>query len=555
MKIAPQVARAAAFALTLIAATPALADQLIENVEGVRIDENGEIDRFNALWIGDDGRIQQVLDRGDKRPRDVDYQFDGRGQVLIPGMIDAHLHVMGLGLAQLTLDLSETSSLDEALAEIARFAAENPARPWILGRGWNQEKWGLGRFPTAEELDRAVSDRPVYLTRVDGHAGWANTLAMEAAGITEASQPPAGGRVERLPGSQRPSGVFVDAAEELIAGAIPAPRPAERDLAFAEAQKLLHSVGITAVADMGTTIEDWQTYRRAGDRGALSLRIMSYAAGPDTMELIAGARPTPWLYEDRLRLNGVKLYLDGALGSRGAWLKQPYADDPGNTGLPLMQSAQFRNILVRAANGQFQPAIHAIGTAANAEALNAIHEIAESFPGDRRWRIEHAQIVDPADLPLFGDHGIIASMQPTHQTSDRTMAEARLGPARLSGAYAWNAILSAGGRLAFGSDAPVESPDPFPGLAAAFTRTDANGEPFGGWMPEQRVTREQALAGYTSNAAYAGFAEGRFGRLVRGERADFVLVDRDPLLASPSELRETRVLGTWVGGERVFGAE
>lgn len=532
---------------------PALADQLIENVEGVRIDEDGRIDRFNALWIGDDGRILGVLDRGDERP-DVDFQVDGEGRVMMPGLIDAHLHVMGVGFGALTLDLSDTTSLDDALAKIAAFAAENPARPWILGRGWNQETWGIGRFPTAAELDTAVSDRPVYLGRVDGHAGWANSLAIEAAGVTASTRDPVGGRIERVAGSRAPAGVFVDAAEALVTQAIPAPRPAERDLALAEAQKRLHSFGITAAADMGISIEDWQAYRRAGDRGSLTLRIMAYAAGADAMELIAGARPTPWLYDDRLRLGGVKIYLDGALGSRGAWLKRSYADDPGNTGLPLMTPAQLRNTLVRAAVGQFQPAVHAIGTAANAEALYAIGEIAESYAGERRWRIEHAQIIDPADIPFFGEHRIIASMQPVHQTSDRVMAEARMGPDRLGGAYAWRSIAETGARLAFGSDAPVESPDPFAGLAAAITRTGADGEPFGGWRPQERVTREQALAGFTSDAAYAGFAEGRFGRLVVGERADFVLVDRDPMLVTPDELRKTRVLETWVNGVRVYEA-
>ncbi|QKG70163.1 amidohydrolase [Erythrobacter mangrovi] len=534
--------------------TPALADVLIDNVEGLTIDDNGKVKRFSALVIDDDGKIAQILERGDKKPQ-TDFREDGQGRVMIPGLIDAHAHVMGIGIGALTLDLSDTNTLDEALTKIRAFAAENEARPWILGRGWNQEKWGLGRFPTAAELDSAVADRPVYLQRVDGHAGWANSLAMQAAGITAATKNPSGGRVERLPGSQAPSGVFVDAAEELMTRAIPAPRPVERDLAFAEAQRVLHRFGITAVADMGTTIEDWQAYRRAGDAGTLTLRIMAYAGGPENMELIAGARPSPWLYEDKLRLNGVKLYMDGALGSRGAWLKRPYADDPGNTGLPLMTGAQLRNILVRAAQGNFQPAIHAIGDAADAEVLNAITEIAESFPGDRRWRVEHAQIVDPADLPLLGQHGIIASMQPVHQTSDRLMAEARLGPDRLEGAYAWNTILSLGGRLAFGSDAPVESPDPFAGLAAASTRMDANGQPFGGWRPQDRVNREQALAGFTSDAAFAGFAEGRFGRLLPGERADFVLVDRDPLLATPAELRATKVLETWVGGRKVYDAD
>ena len=529
-------------------ATPAAADQLIENVDGVRIDEDGRIDRFTALLIDDGGRVKLLYDREDERPRDIDYQLDGEGRVMLPGMIDAHLHVMGLGLAQLTLDLSDTNSLDEALAKIRQFAADNPGRPWILGRGWNQEAWGLGRFPTAAELDSAVSDRPVWLQRVDARA-------LEAAEITEATRDPAGGRVERLPGSRVPSGVFVDAAEALVQRVVPAPRPAERDLAFQRAQEVLHSMGVTAAADMGTTIEDWQTFRRAGDSGRLSLRIMSYAISADTMELIAGPRPTPWLYDDKLKLNGVKLYLDGALGSRGAWLKQAYADDPGNTGLPLMSQAQLRNILVRASNGEFQVAVHAIGTAANADALSAVHEIAESFPGDRRWRIEHAQIVDPVDIPMFGAHGIIASMQPVHQTSDRTMAEARLGTDRLDGAYAWRSIAATGAPLVFGSDAPVESPDPFAGLAYAFTRTGSDGRPFGGWRPEEAVSREAALAAFTKDAAFAGFAEGRFGQLVVGERADFVLVDRDPLLATPEQLRETRVLQTWIGGRQVYMAE
>ena len=540
--------------LALALASPAAADVLIDNVEGLTIGEDGKVKRFTALVIDDDGTIAQVLTAGDEAPQ-TDYREDGEGAVMIPGLIDAHAHVMGIGIGALTLDLSDTNSLEEALDKIRAFAAENEARPWILGRGWNQEKWGLGRFPTAAELDRAVADRPVYLQRVDGHAGWANTLAMEVAGIDARSKSPAGGRIERLASSQVPSGVFVDAAEELMTRAIPAPRPNERDLALAEAQKVLHRNGITAAADMGTTIEDWQAYRRAGDKGALTLRIMAYAAGPDQMELIAGARPSPWLYDDKLRMNGIKIYLDGALGSRGAWLKQDYADDPGNTGLPLTGPAKLRNILVRAAQGNFQPAIHAIGTAANEDALNAVAEIAESFPGDRRWRIEHAQIVDPVDLPKFAQNGVIASMQPVHQTSDRKMAEARLGPDRLDGAYAWNSILELGGRLAFGSDAPVESPDPFAGLAAAITRTDADGEPFGGWRPEERVNREQALAGFTSEAAFAGFAEGRFGRLLPGERADFVLIDRDPMLASPAELRETRVLETWVGGRKVYEAD
>ncbi|WP_226700304.1 amidohydrolase [Qipengyuania gaetbuli] len=540
--------------LATTVAVPAQADVLVDNVTGITMDADGKVKRFEALVIDDDGKVAKVIGRGEDRPR-TDYREDGKGRVMLPGMIDAHVHVMGVGFGALTLDLSETNSLEEALDKIRTFAAENEARPWILGRGWNQEKWGLGRFPTAAELDSAVADRPVYLERVDGHAGWANSLAMQAAGITAQSKSPAGGRIETLPGTKQPSGVFVDAAEELMRQAIPAPRANERDLALAEAQKVFHRYGITAVADMGTTIEDWQAFRRAGDMGALNLRIMSYASGPEQMVLIGGSGPSPWLYDDKLRMNGVKLYLDGALGSRGAWLKRPYADDPGNYGLPLQTPAQLRNILVRAAQGGFQPAVHAIGTAANAEVLNAVNEIAESFDGDRRWRIEHAQIIDPVDLPKIAQNGIIASMQPLHQTSDRLMAEARLGMDRLEGAYAWNTVLQLGGKLAFGSDAPVEPSDVFAGYAAAITRMDANGQPFGGWLPKERVNREEALAGFTADAAYAGFAEGRFGRLLPGERADFILVDRDPLMATPEEIRATKVLETWVGGRKVYDAD
>ncbi|MHA7819207.1 MAG: amidohydrolase [Erythrobacter sp.] len=535
----------------VLAATPALADTLVYNVDGITIGEDGEVKRFTQLVFDDEGIITHVLERSEDRPDDIDFAMDGKGQVMLPGMIDAHVHVMGIGFGALTLDLSETESLEEALAAIAAFAEENPGRPWILGRGWNQEKWGLGRFPTAAELDTIVPDRPVWLQRVDGHAAWANGLAMEQASVTRETRDPSGGRIIR-DADGNPTGVFIDNAEALVAGSVPPPRPEDRDAALLMAQEQLLANGITAVADMGTSIEDWQTFRRAGDIGSLRIRIMAYASSPEAMELIGGTGPTPWLYEDRLRLNGIKLYVDGALGSRGATLKEPYEDEPGTSGLALTTPAQLRNRMSRAALDNFQTAVHAIGDAANADVLYAIEELSETYTGDRRWRIEHAQIVDTADLARFGEHGIIASMQPLHQTSDRTMAEARLGEDRLGGAYAWRSILEVGGKLAFGSDAPVEPADAFAGLAVAISRTDAEGQPFGGWRAQEAVSREQALAGFTSDAAYAGFADGRFGRLVPGERADFIFVDRDPLLASPADIRETEIAEVYVGGQRVF---
>ncbi|WP_419809961.1 amidohydrolase [Sphingomonas sp.] len=540
----------AAFAACLLAA-PALADALIDNVNGVTLDKQGRVVRFTGLTLSADGKVTALLGREDRRPARADWRVDLKGRVLLPGMIDAHGHVMELGFQALTLDLSDTTSLADAQARIRDYAGRYPDRRWILGFGWNQEKWQLGRFPTAAELDAAVGDRPVWLARADGHASWGNTLALRTAGVTARSVTPAGGRIERGAGGV-PSGVFVDAAQALVQHVVPAPLPKDRDAAFLQAQQILLRYGVTAIADMGTSVDDWLSYRRMGDRGALRIRVMSYGLGVDTALQVGGAGPTPWLYADRLRMGGVKLYADGALGSRGAWLKRPYTDMPTQSGAGFMTDDQMQNRMSRAAMDGWQVAVHAIGDRANAQVLDAIDVLAETYKGDRRWRIEHAQIVDPVDLPRFGRNGVIASMQPVHQTSDRTMAEARLGEARLAGAYAWASMLKNGSRLAFGSDAPVERPDPWAGWAAAFTREDADGQPFGGWRPEERVSREQAWWAYTGGAAYAGFAEERFGLLAVGQRADFIVVDRDPLLASPSDLRQTQVLETWVGGEKMW---
>ena len=540
------------WALLALFPTPALADTLIDNVNGITVDRNGTVTRFGALVIGDDGRVVQLVEPGESAPR-TEFRENMRGRTVIPGLIDAHMHVMALGLAQLVVDLSDTRSLAEAQAKIRAFTEANPERPWIVGRGWNQELWGLGRFPTAAELDAVVADRPVWLERVDGHAGWANTRALQSAGVTASTADPAGGRIERISGSRDPAGVLVDAAMALVDEKVPPPRASDRDLALHEAQELLVARGVTAAADMGTSLEDWMTFRRAGDAGRLRIRIMAYASNVEAMSLIGGSGPTPWLYDDRLRMGGIKLYLDGALGSRGALLKRPYADDPDNRGLALLNGTQLRNLMSRAAMEDYQVAIHAIGDAANAEALSAIEELSADFTGDRRWRIEHAQVIDPADIARFGRHGVIASMQPVHQTSDRLMAEARLGPGRLAGAYAWRSVRATGAPLAFGSDAPVEAPDPFAGLAAAISGEDAERQPPGGWHPEETVSIEQALAAYTAGAAYAGFAEGQFGRLAVGEQADFVVLDADPLEADASELRGIRVLETWIGGRRVYG--
>jgi len=537
--------------LALLFATPALADVLVDNVNGYTLGADSRLLRFNGIWIGDDGRVRQLLTRGDTRPSRVRFLLNGRGRTLIPGLIDAHGHVMSLGMGALQLDLSDTDSLAEAQQRIAAYAAANPTPRWIVGRGWNQERWRLGRFPTAADLDSIVGDRPVWLERVDGHAGWANGAAMREAGVTAATQAPAGGRIERT--GRLPSGIFVDAAQSLIERSIPPAPPLTRDRALARAQEILLSNGLTTVADMGTSVEDWAVMRRAGDDGTLNLRILSYASGIDNLLAIAGTRPTPWLYDGRLRMVGVKLYLDGALGSRGAWLKAPYRDAPGQRGLPLMTDTILKNLMSRAAMDHFQVAVHAIGDQANATLLGAIEEMSQTYDGDRRWRIEHAQIVDPADLPRFGRHGIIASMQPTHETSDWRMAEARMGIERLQGSYAWRSMLDNHVPLAFGSDFPVESPNPFPGLAAAISREDAQGQPPGGWQPQQRLTLEEAFAAFTRGGAFAGFAEDRLGTLEPGHMADFVFIDRDIFSGLDAHrIAETQVLETYVGGAKVW---
>jgi predicted amidohydrolase YtcJ len=557
-----------AFAALLLAASSScvFADTLIDNVNGITLTEAGQVQRFTGLIFNDEGKIVRLVTgkepdwveaKGKKKKKDrwtaaadrPQYRIDGGGRVMLPGMIDAHGHVIQLGLNALSLDLSNTKSLDEAKAKIAAYVAANPNRRWIIGRGWNQEQWGLGRFPTAGDLE-GITDKPIWLERVDGHAGWANAAAMKIANITPATQSPAGGRIEKTNGQL--NGIFVDAAMDLINKTAPAITAKDRDLALQAAQGIMLKYGLTAMADMGTSIDDWLAFRRAGDRGALQVRIFSYAAGIEPMAMVGAGEPTPWLYQDRLRMAGVKLYADGALGSRGAWLKAHYHDKAGERGLAFLDDTKLRNLISRVAMDNFQVAVHAIGDAANDQVLSAIEDVAASYKGDRRWRIEHAQVVDPKDIKRFAQNGIIASMQPVHQTSDRLMAETRLGPARLDGAYAWQTILNAGGTLAFGSDTPVENANPFHGLAVAISRKDEKGQPEGGWRAQDRVSREVALGSFTKGAAYASFAEGKIGRLAPGLRADFILVDQDPLTASPDDIRRTVVLETWMNGRRVY---
>ena len=530
----------------LLAASPATADTLVDHANIVQVGADGKLQHFTGVLIGDDGRVKRLL-RGEKMKLANTKVVDAGGRTMLPGLIDAHGHVMGLGFAALQLDLTGSKSLAELQQRLAAYARANPGGGWIRGGGWNQEMWADKKFPTSADLDAVVSDRPVWLDRVDGHAAVGNKAALAAAGITAATPSPADGRIE--------NGLFVDRAMGLVESKIPAPSDAMLDAALAKAQQAMLSNGLTGAADMGTDAGGWAAMNRAGVAGTLKVRIMSYASGIPGMKAINGGKPSGWLYDGRLRVAGVKLYADGALGSRGAWLKAPYSDKPETRGLRFMTDAEMLAKANEAAANGYQVATHAIGDAANAQVIGTYEQLTKRFGAARRWRIEHLQIADPADLKRLKPAGIIASMQPTHQTSDRTMAEARLGAARLKGAYAWRTIEKMDVRLAFGSDFPVESPNPFPGLSAAISRQDPSGHPPGGWRPEERVSFATALGGFTRGAAYAGFAEQQIGSLDPGHYADFIIVDRDVEKVDQKALAATKVLETWVAGKKMFSAD
>jgi len=522
--------------------TAAAADTLIDHINGIQVDESGQLEHFTGLLVGDDGKVIRVLRAGETTPRAATV-IDEHGRTLMPGFIDSHGHVTDLGFAALHLNLTGTSSLADLQQRLRAYAAAHPNDQWLIGFGWNQELWPDKAFPTAADLDAIVPDRPVVLERVDGHAVVANSAAMKIAGVTPGMPTPSGGRIE--------NGLFVDNARMLIDRAEPVATPEQVDLALNEAQHILLGYGVTGVASMSTSAADWRAFRRAADGGSLNVRLMAYILASGEMPL---DRPTGWLDQDHLRAVGVKIFADGALGSRGAWLKQPYSDMPTTRGLQFHPDEELRSLADAAASRGFQVATHAIGDAANAQVISTYEWLDSKYGLDRRWRIEHAQIVDCADLPRIARGHIIASMQPTHQTSDRLMAEKRLDPARLKCAYAWHSMLASGARLAFGTDFPVESPNPFPGLSAAISRQDINGQPPGGWFPNERVTFGQALQAYTRGGAYAAFAEDKIGSLDTGKWADFVIVDQDPSTVDPRQLARTRVLETWVGGRKVWSA-
>ncbi len=500
-------------------------------------------------WDGD-GRLVFVGSREnferlhpELEPLDLD------GQTVLPGLIDAHGHVMGLGLSQLQADLVGAQSVEDVIERLRERVDDLPDDTWLIGRGWDQTLWSERDFPNRTVLDAAFPDRPVYLTRIDGHAAWVNSRALEQARVDLSGDwQPQGGQIYRDQDG-KPSGILIDTAMRLVGAQIPEASAELREQALELALAEMARYGLTGAHDMGTSLADFELFQRFEQAGRLSARISAYADGDAEM--------LQWLCENghyagsRLTARSVKLYADGALGSRGAALLAEYSDDPGNSGLLLEPGEALAGLVERAVDCGVQLAIHAIGDAANRQAIDALLQANGNDSRAARHRIEHVQIIQPADRARMAEHSIIASMQPMHATSDMRWAGERLGEERVKNSYVWAGMLESGIHLALGSDFPVEPANPWLGVHAAVTR-QRDAEPPGGWRPDESLSLEQALRGFTVDAAFAAFAEAEVGSLSLGKQADFIVVDADPFAIEATELADIKVLQTVTGGQRVF---
>ncbi len=469
--------------------------------------------------------------------------IDAPGATILPGLTDAHAHLYGLGLSLEIVSLAGTQSFDEVVARVKQRAATTPANEWIQGRGWDQTSWPVKEFPTAAALD-AIPDHPIWLKRVDGHAGLANSAAMRLAGITAATKDPEGGRLIR-DAQGNPTGVFIDHAQVLIETVIPPPTFEQRKRRVLAAAQRIAENGLTEIHDAGAEAQTIRAVRELIDEKKFPIRLYTMISDEPALLQEWFARGPLIDYGGRLTVRSVKMYADGALGSRGAALLAPYDDDPGNSGLVISTVEHMTEVARRARAAGFQCNTHAIGDRGVRNAIDA-YEAAGVTPANR-WRIEHFQVVAPSDFPRVARDGIIASVQPTHATSDMRWAETRVGPERIRGAYAWRTALNSGGRLALGSDFPVEDVNPWFGIYSAVTRQDQRGNPPGGWYPEQKLTLAEAIRGFTLDAAYAAFEESSRGTIEPGKLADFTIVDIDE-----RQLFKTKVRYTVVGGEVVY---
>lgn len=480
--------------------------------------------------------------------------LDLTGATVLPGLIDAHLHLTGVGLALHEVDLFHVSNLDELIRRTVAFAKASKDT-WIQGEGWDQNLWPGKEFPTHQALSAAMPEQPVALDRVDGHALFVNAKAMQLAGVTKATADPPGGKILR-DADGNPTGVFIDNATGLIYRVIPPPSHEQLRRAAAAAIGECHRWGITAIGEARTSAAALEVFHEMGRNGTLLLR--NYTRLEDDADLITSHMERGQIngaYNGRLWVRGIKLFADGALGSRGAALLEPYSDDPKNTGLLRVSKTHIQDVAQRALRAAFQVSVHAIGDRANRMVLDAYEAALLNTPrSDHRLRIEHAQVLSPQDIPRLAKLGLIASMQTTHQISDMGWAQGRLGPQRIKGAYAWRSLLDTGVIIANGTDAPVEAVNSLRTFHSAIARQNEANEPPGGWYPEQRMTREEALRSMTIWAARANFQENVIGSITTGKYADFVVMDRDWMSAPPEAIMGTKILSTFFDGKLVYDA-
>ncbi|GAA4340025.1 amidohydrolase [Flaviaesturariibacter amylovorans] len=522
------------------------ADLLVTNARIYTADER--FSTATAMAVKD-GRIAAV---GSTRDLAAAYSatttLDAKGGFIYPGFIDAHAHFLGYGRGLQQADLTGTNSWNEVLQRLQAFVRKNnlATGEWLIGRGWDQNDWAVKEYPDKQQLDALFPDRPVLLTRVDGHAAIANSAALRAGNVT-ASTTLTGGSVEVRNG--QPTGILIDNAVDLATAAIPAPTRAQTRRSLLAAQQNCFAMGLTTVDDCGldfAAVQFIDSLQRAGD-----LRMRIYAMLSDAPHNFTWALKNGPLKTDRLNVRSFKVYADGALGSRGAALLKPYRDRPDWSGFLLSAPEHFDSVASVLYQNNWQMCTHAIGDSGNRTVLNIYGKYLKG-PNDRRWRIEHAQVVAPEDFALFGRYSVVPSVQPTHATSDMYWAGDRLGKEREKGAYAYRQLLEQNGWLPLGTDFPVEDISPFKTFYAAVVRQDAKGFPAGGYQKENALTRQQALWGMTLWAAKSNFEETEKGSLEAGKWADFIILDRDLMKVDGKAILGTKVLATYLGGSAVY---
>ena len=524
---------------------------IITNVQGYTLSDK-QLKEFTAIQFTHD-KIDKLFTKGETVPLSENVTIiDGQGKTLLPGLIDAHGHILSYGLSLMQANLVGTLSEDSAVESAVNYAKANPGIAWIQGRGWNQTQWENTKFPTAKSLDKHFPNTPVWLSRVDGHAGWANTKAMELAGITSATKSPTGGDIIRDE-SDKPTGIFIDNAMDLMTKSIAPLTRQEQKLVLKKALNKLVSFGLTSVHDAGIFTDNLELFKELSSEGSLPIRINAMLYLPSKnwqATLKQGPFTSP---DDMLNFNSVKIQADGALGSRGASLIADYSDHAGHKGLMLHNKEALTLYMNTAMNAGFQVNTHAIGDNANKVVLDLYQaQIKATQTQALRHRVEHAQILRLSDIPRFAELNIIASMQATHATSDKNMAVDRIGKQRILGAYAWRKLMNANAVIAAGSDFPVESPNPFFGLHSSVTRQDHQNLPENGWYNEESMTRLEAFRSFTIDAAYSAHQEKVIGSLATGKKADFILLENNYFTENKQNIWNNKVLATWINGKQVY---